>query len=224
MRYPIYNITPFTLLDYPNRTACIIWFAGCNMRCLYCYNPDIVLGKGNLSIDDTIRFLKSRQSLLQAVVFSGGECTMHPAIKELAQTAKKMGYLVKIDTNGSLPLVLENLVDNKLVDYIALDFKATAQRHQYITRSKGWHTFFDSLSIIQQAKIPFEVRTTWHSNLLSYGDLETMVGLLEENCYTGQYYVQRYVNHVPTLKELPYGQQELDTARLSTSNIQVVLR
>ena len=69
---PIFSITPFTLLDYPDKTACIIWFAGCNMMCVYCYNPEIVKGKGMLSVDDALNFLKSRINLIDAVVLSGG--------------------------------------------------------------------------------------------------------------------------------------------------------
>ena len=86
---PIYSITPFTLLDYPHKAACIIWFAGCNMRCLYCYNPDIVLGKGKLSFQEALNFLKTRINLLDGVVLSGGECTSHKNIKVLLQEIKK---------------------------------------------------------------------------------------------------------------------------------------
>ena len=114
---PIYNITPFTLLDYPNHSACIFWYAGCNMRCLYCYNPEIVLGKGAITFFETISFLKTRQGLLDAVVFSGGECLMHKKIVQQIQEIKAMGFLVKIDTNGSKPAVLKQLIDENLIDY-----------------------------------------------------------------------------------------------------------
>src|SRR5690606_7754538 len=133
MHNPIYSITPFTLLDYPNRPACILWFAGCNMRCVYCYNPDIVLGKGKLSFAEVTRFLKSRQSLLQAEVFSGGACTLHPAIFSLAKIAKEMGYRIKIDTNGTKPHVLKKLLTDRLIDYVALDFKGICKKHENIT-------------------------------------------------------------------------------------------
>ena len=66
------NITPFTLLDYPDKTACILWYAGCNMRCLYCYNPEVVFGKGKFSFPEMVSFLETRKGLLDAVVFSGG--------------------------------------------------------------------------------------------------------------------------------------------------------
>src|SRR5690606_23848771 len=155
MLNPIYSITPFTLLDYPNHPACILWFAGCNMRCVYCYNPDIVLGKGKLSLQEVTRFLESRQALLQAVVFSGGECTLHPAIFSLAKAAKDMGYLVKVDTNGTKPNVLKKLLAEQLIDYVALDFKGIGKKHQNITQSRTFSTFATSLALLQSADIPF---------------------------------------------------------------------
>ena len=113
---PIYSITPFTLLDYAHKSACILWFAGCNMRCLYCYNPEIVLGKGSISFEKALGFLRSRKILLDGVVFSGGECLLHKNIIELIAEVKKMGFLVKIDTNGSQPKVLKSLIEKQLID------------------------------------------------------------------------------------------------------------
>mgnify|MGYP003437551236 FL=1 len=116
---PIYSITPFTLLDYAHKSACILWFAGCNMRCLYCYNPEIVLGKGSLSFENILSFLQSRKNLLDAVVFSGGECLLHKKIIPLITEVKKMGFLIKIDTNGSSVEVMQQLLNLNLIDYIA---------------------------------------------------------------------------------------------------------
>lgn len=90
----IYNISPFTLLDFPDKTACILWFAGCNMRCAYCYNPDIVLGKGKKTIKEALNFIKTRKGLLDGVVLSGGECTLYKELPEIAREIKKMGFLV----------------------------------------------------------------------------------------------------------------------------------
>lgn len=224
MSKPIFSITPFTLLDYPAHTACIIWFAGCNMRCLYCYNPTIVCGKGKLTISEAVEFLQSRRHLLQAVVFSGGECTLHPSIIRLAKEAKQMGYLIKIDTNGTRPDRIRRLLQDNLVDYIALDFKATQQQHRHITQSETWDSFINSFTLIQEAPIPFEVRTTWHSELLSTDDLQEMVSFLDQRNYKGNYFIQRYVNGVPTVGNLPYSHQYLDTENLSCNEVQVILR
>lgn len=224
MTKPIYGITPFTLLDYPNHPACILWFAGCNMRCLYCYNPDIVLGKGKLSVDDARNFLKSRQSLLQGVVFSGGECTLHPDLVPLARIAKTMGYRVKIDTNGTKPEVLEKLLNEKLIDYIAMDFKGLGEKHREITVSDTFDTFTESLTLLQHAGIPFEIRTTWHSHLLSLKNIQAMVSYLERHGYNGDYFIQYFKNDVKTLSSLPYMRTHLDVLPLSTAKIRVRLR
>ncbi|WP_140938692.1 anaerobic ribonucleoside-triphosphate reductase activating protein [Sphingobacterium lumbrici] len=224
MQKPIYSITPFTLLDYPDHTACILWFAGCNMRCLYCYNPEIVLGKGTLTIEDTLQFLASRKHLLNGVVFSGGECTLHSGFPEMVRAAKEMGFLVKIDTNGSRPNVLEALIHQGYVDYVALDFKALAKSYAGITRSHLHADFEKSLHLLQESRINFEVRTTWHRDLISTTELHEMVSYLSAHAYHGTYYVQHYVNHVTTLSPLPFSVPITDSSLFSTAQIEVVFR
>jgi pyruvate formate lyase activating enzyme len=224
MQKPIYSITPFTLLDYPDHTACIIWFAGCNMRCLYCYNPEIVLGKGKLTIAETLRFLASRKHLLEGVVFSGGECTLHPSFLEMVRIVKEMGFLVKIDTNGSRPKVLEVLINQGYVDYVALDFKALAKSYASITRSHLHADFEKSLHLLQESHVAFEVRTTWHRELISTTELQEMVDYLTAHAYHGTYYVQHYVNNVTTLFPLPFSTPTNDSIPFSTAQIEVAFR
>jgi pyruvate formate lyase activating enzyme len=221
---PIYSITPFTLLDYPHKTACILWFAGCNMRCLYCYNPEIVLGKGNLSFEKVLQFLHSRKNLLDAVVFSGGECLLHKKIPTWINLIKKMGFLVKIDTNGSSPEVMRELLDQKSIDYIALDYKAPKSKFQSITKSNLYDSFEATLDMILHAKIPFEVRTTFHSDLLTEDDLKEMVAILESKNYSGNYYLQYFRNDVATLSQLKHSNNQINTKKISTPNIQIILR
>ncbi|GGC27894.1 anaerobic ribonucleoside-triphosphate reductase activating protein [Parapedobacter defluvii] len=224
MPTPIYNITPFTLLDYPGRTACILWFAGCNMRCVYCYNPDIVLGKGRLSIAEALTFLRSRQGLLQGVVLSGGECTLHPTIFPLLETVKEYGFDVKIDTNGSRPRVLEELMTRQLVDYVALDFKALEHRFHAVTKSGLFSEFVESLSLLNRSDVSFEVRTTVHSDLIGLADLQEMVKFLQHVDYRGRYYIQHYVNGVPVLGGLGRSEKNERLSTLSTDQIQIVIR
>ena len=150
---PIYSITPFTLLDYPHQSACILWFAGCNMRCLYCYNPEIVLGKGKLTFQHALDFLHTRKNLLDAVVFSGGECLLHKNCLEFIATVKKMGFLVKIDTNGSKPKVLQALLQQKTIDYVALDFKSLPNTFEKISSSEACKQFVKK--VISKFKLPY---------------------------------------------------------------------
>ncbi|WP_349293466.1 anaerobic ribonucleoside-triphosphate reductase activating protein [Flavobacterium aestivum] len=221
---PIYSITPFTLLDYPHKSACILWFAGCNMRCLYCYNPEIVFGKGTISFEEALLFLKSRKQLLDAVVFSGGECLLHKKNISFIAEVKKMGFLVKIDTNGSRPEVLEELIIKKRIDYVALDFKAMPAKFEKITQSKLFIPFEKSLHLLLGSGIPFEVRTTVHSDLLNKNDIQKMILYLENEGYTGNYYIQHFVNGAPTIENLGHSFKSLENENLSTDKIKVHFR
>lgn len=221
---PIYSLTPFTLLDYPHKSACILWFAGCNMRCLYCYNPEIVNGKGSLSFEDILSFLHSRKNLLDAVVFSGGECVMHKNIIPLITKVKKMGFLVKIDTNGSSPDVMQQLLKQKLIDYVALDFKGPKSKFKAITKSDLYEPFEKNLDVILKSEIPFEVRTTYHSDLLTEEDLTVMIRFLEFKKYIGNYYIQYFKNNVETLSKLGHSNNKIDCKKLSTPTVKIVLR
>lgn len=212
------------MLDYPNKSACIFWYAGCNMRCLYCYNPEIVLGKGVVTFPEAISFLQSRKGLLDAVVFSGGECLIHKNIIEQIRAVKAMGFLVKIDTNGSSPYVLKQLVAEHLIDYVALDFKATKNRFQYITQSSLFMLFEQSFLILQNNTIPFEIRTTYHSELITIDEFNEMVVYLERHHYLGNYYLQFFKNNVETLAELPFSHKINEAQVKACPTIQLVFR
>ncbi|WP_162127930.1 anaerobic ribonucleoside-triphosphate reductase activating protein [Flavobacterium phycosphaerae] len=220
----LHSITPFTLLDFPHKSACIFWYAGCNMRCLYCYNPEIVLGKGVVTFPEAISFLQSRKGLLEGVVFSGGECLIHKNSIEQISAVKAMGFLVKIDTNGSRPEVLHQLIDKNLIDYVALDFKATPQQFQKITQSDLFLAFEESFLLLQQSGIPFEIRTTYHSELLSITELNEMIGYLKTHHYSGNYYLQFFRNNTETLVPLP-ASVKIKAAQLNAGpTINVVFR
>lgn len=202
---PISNITPFTLLDFPHKSACILWYAGCNMRCLYCYNPEIVLGKSTMYFDDVLQFLQQRIGLLDAVVFSGGECTLHKNIYEQIKQVKALGFAVKVDTNGSKPELLQQLIEENLIDYVALDFKALPRSFNEITQSKLFAPFEKSFQILQKNNFPFEARTTYHSELFSNNELNNMIQYLGKKGYNGNYYIQNFRNNVETLGQLSYS-------------------
>jgi pyruvate formate lyase activating enzyme len=224
MANPLYSITPFTLLDYPDKTACILWFAGCNMRCLYCYNPDIVNGKGKISFQQALDFLDKRGSLLDGVVLSGGECTLHKGLPDFICKLKQRGYSVKIDTNGSTPLLLEKLIQTRQVDYIALDFKALPHTFKKITVSDLYKNFEQSLKILLRHNMNFEVRTTVHSDLIDKDDMTRMIEFLETLGYTGNYYIQHFVNNTPTLGDLEMSRKILTAEDFNASGIPVIFR
>ena len=172
------------------------------MRCFYCYNPEIVLGKGTISFDTILEFLNKRKGLLDAVVFSGGECTIHKNIAENIKHAKALGFLVKVDTNGSKPELLKQLIEEKAIDYVALDFKALPSKFENITQSNLYESFEKSLQVLLKSKLSFEVRTTYHSELCSIDDLTKMQNYLKEKGYSGNFYVQNFINGSDTLSPL----------------------
>lgn len=194
------------------------------MRCLYCYNPEIVYGKGSISFDKVMSFLLSRKNLLDAVVLSGGECVMHKNIIPLITEIKKLGFLVKIDTNGSSPEVMQKLLFLHLVNYVALDFKGPKSKFKRITKSDLFEPFEKTLDLILKANIPFEVRTTYHSDLLTEEDLTTMIQFLESKNYVGNYYIQYFKNNVNTLTKLNRSNNRIDCEKLSTPTIKIILR
>lgn len=205
---PFYAVTPFTMLDYPDRIACILWVAGCNMRCGYCHNPQIVLGKGTISQESAIAFLQRRIGLLDGVVLSGGEATTWPGLARFAAQVKALGYAVKLDTNGLRPDIVARLLESRLVDRIALDYKAPPSRFRQVTATGAYARFSRTLDqLCGQSIVPFDVRTTFHSGVMEEDDLLAIAGDLAARGYQGPYAIQRAVvsQDRPTLGRLPAG-------------------
>lgn len=152
-----------TLIDYPNKIACTIFLAGCNFRCPWCYSAELVLPEKikeqpKISEKEIFNFLEEKKGLLGGVVLCGGEPTVQKGLSEFAGKIKKMGFLVKLDTNGSNPEILEGLINKKLIDYVAIDIKLPKERYSML-----WERVEDiqkSINILQEGKIDYEFRTT----------------------------------------------------------------
>jgi len=211
----VYDITRFTTLDYKDHLACIIWFTKCNMRCSYCYNSKVVEGEGILSNQELFDFLKSRVGKLDAVVLSGGECTLNPDILELCEEIKELGFKIKIDTNGLNPDILEELVDFSLIDFIALDYKAPAQKFKHITQNGSIEKFYKTLDMLIYKKFPFEVRTTIHSDLLDESDINSIALDLHNRKYSGTYFIQNYLHVDDTFNTLSQYSIPVDKTLIS---------
>lgn len=121
----IAGLQKMSLLDFPGKVACTVFLQGCNWRCPFCHNSELLEGPADLPIatEDFLRFLRGRKGLLDGVCVSGGEPTLHPGLPALLREIKAMGYAVKLDTNGSRPQMLKQLVQENLVDYVAMDIK-----------------------------------------------------------------------------------------------------
>ncbi len=140
-----------TLIDYPGKIAATIFLAGCNFRCPWCYSSELVLPEKiekqpKLTEEEFFNFLNGRKGLLDGVVICGGEPTLNNDLPEFIKKIKEMGFLVKLDTNGSNPEMLEKLINGKLIDYVAMDIKS-------VELSK-------SIDILKRGKVDFEFRTT----------------------------------------------------------------
>ena len=129
-----------TLLDYPNNIACIIFTRGCNFNCSYCQNSSLIPNrkdKGIISEDEVLKYLKSRVKILDGIVISGGEPTLQLGLISFIKKVKELGLKVKLDTNGTNPKVIKYLLDNKLVDYIAMDIKNDLENYEIVNKCKS---------------------------------------------------------------------------------------
>lgn len=186
------KITPFTTTDYEGHTACVLYFAGCNMRCLYCYNHDIVLARKCLETGKIEEFLRSRARLLDAVVFSGGECSLSPIFLPLLRLSKKLGFKNKIDTNGTNINILINALKEGLIDFVSLDFKAPFDKYKLVSGVSGYDKFISTFKLLKANKTDFEIRTTVHTELLSEADISIMASELASLGYSKTYYLQGF--------------------------------
>jgi pyruvate formate lyase activating enzyme len=162
------------------------------MRCDYCYNKDIVFAKnGKFSPNDVLEFLKKRKGLLEAVVLSGGEATMSELLP-FAKAIKELGFKIKLDTNGTNPTLLQELIEQNLLDFIALDFKAPKDKFQAITHSNKYDDFIKSLDFLIKSGFDFEARTTLHADLLDEQDINSIIDELKTRGYKNSYYIQNF--------------------------------
>ena len=219
----IYDITKFTHLDYPNHLACIVWFSGCNMRCDFCYNRDIVFAKdGEYSYSDVLEFLKTRVNLLEAVVLSGGEASSHELV-EFCKKIKELGFLIKLDTNGTNYNSVKELVELNLLDYVALDYKAPEDKFMQITHSNRYHEFSNTLNLLIKSDVNLEVRTTLHSDLLNVDDINAIINDLIFRGYDNQYYIQEFLLTEDNIGNLSRASTNFDRSKLSKA-LEIVWR
>ncbi|MCQ2409999.1 MAG: anaerobic ribonucleoside-triphosphate reductase activating protein [Elusimicrobiaceae bacterium] len=184
------GLIKFTLIDFPGRPAAVIFTQGCNFRCRYCHNPELVyphLFTESATSEEIFSFLQRRQGTLEGVVVSGGEPTLHDDLPAFIAQIKALGYAVKLDTNGSRPDMLQELIDKKLLDYIAMALKAPLEKYSLIT---GVDTkpeiLVRSMDLIRQSGLEYEFRTTYDKEVLTDVDIETLKQLTQNRCYRVQ--------------------------------------
>jgi len=154
-----------SLIDFPGKISCVLFTSGCNFKCPYCHNPDLARGQVKESFvikeESIYHFLEKRIGFLNGVVISGGEPTLHQDLSIICQKIKKMGYPIKLDTNGSRPEILAQLIHNRYVDYIAMDIKTDPSVYPHvILHNENPESILESLALIMESDIPYEFRTT----------------------------------------------------------------
>ncbi|MGN1117523.1 MAG: anaerobic ribonucleoside-triphosphate reductase activating protein, partial [Acutalibacteraceae bacterium] len=161
----IYGLQKMTLLDFPGKVACTLFTGGCNFRCPFCHNARLVteLDKDEVySEEEIFEYLRKRVGILDGVCITGGEPLMNADIADFITKVRELGYAVKLDTNGSYPETLKNLIDRGLVDYIAMDIKNTPEKYAQTIGVKKFDftPIKKSIEIIMQSGVPYEFRTT----------------------------------------------------------------
>ena len=157
-----------TLIDYPGKLACIIFLAGCNFRCPWCYSAELVLPakiikQPKISEKEILDFLRERQGLLEGVVICGGEPTINKDLIQFLEKIKNLGYFIKLDTNGSNPKVVKDLVDRKLIDYVAMDIKTSFENPVYkniMIEGITIDNIKESVEFLKKGTIDWDFRTT----------------------------------------------------------------
>ena len=182
-----------SLMDYPGKISAIIFTQGCNFRCPYCHNPELVdqkLYQPCLPEKDILAFLSTRRGKLEAVTITGGEPTLQDDLVPFIHKIRKMGFAVKLDSNGSRPDVLARLIGEKLLDYIALDIKAPIEKYQSVVHVPvDGNDIRKSIRIVLKEKILHEFRTTVVLSLLTHKNIAAIV---REIAGAKRYVLQKY--------------------------------
>jgi pyruvate formate lyase activating enzyme len=183
-----------SLIDYPGLICAIIFLQGCNFKCSYCHNPELVdpsLFRSSIKEIDVMEFLGTRKGKLDAVTITGGEPTIQHKLPDFIRQIKKIGFAVKLDTNGSRPEVIKDLIAEKLLDYIAMDIKAPLDKYKEVVNTNvDQDSIKESIKLILKAKIPYEFRTTVVQSQLEENDI-LQIGKMIAGA--GRYVLQNFV-------------------------------
>ncbi|MGO9138690.1 MAG: anaerobic ribonucleoside-triphosphate reductase activating protein [Syntrophales bacterium] len=218
-----------SLIEYPGKISAIAFTQGCNFRCPYCHNPELVdpdLYKECLSEEIVLSFLEKRKGKLDALTITGGEPTIQHDLMDFIERVRKIGYLIKLDTNGSCPEVLEQLIRGRVVDYIAMDVKGPFYKYKTVTKSKiDENEIRQSIEMIIKSGVPYEFRTTIPKKLLQEDDLLEMGRVLKNaSCYILQQFIPERTLDKQFLKHEAYSQEEMEYLRDKLKKVVPVVR
>ena len=204
-----------SFIDYPGKISCVLFTTGCNFVCPYCHNADLARGEypQQLGLDEITAFLRSRQGMLQGVVITGGEPTLHSWVVDLCEVIKSLDYPVKLDTNGSRPAVLDRLLQNKLVDFVAMDIKASLEAYDPFCRlPRIQEALSESIRRIMESAPDYEFRTTCVKPIVNEETIGNIAGIIRgARIYALQGYHESEVLHPEFFQDVNprYDEEEM---------------
>jgi len=204
-----------SLIDYPGKICAIIFTQGCNFRCPYCHNPELINlsdSQNLINEEEILLFLRMRKGKLDAVVITGGEPTLQQDLIEFLRKIREMGYLIKLDTNGSYPELIEKIIKLKIVDYLTMDVKAPLEKYQEITNSKvNPDIIRKSIESIMKSGADYEFRTTLVKSQLNKEDIIEIGKLIKDSkLYVLQKFVPSKTLNPKFLNETTYSNEEFE--------------
>ena len=187
----IEGLQKVTLLDYPKKVACTVFTKGCNFNCSFCQNSSLIkCDKGKISEEEVLEYINKRKNILDGVVVTGGEPLVQKDIKEFIKKVKDLGLLVKLDTNGSNSKVLKELINEKLVDYVAMDIKNIFLKYKItIGKDTILKNIEESIKILKESSIDYEFRTTIVKELHTINDIRKICEFIGKK---SKYYLQNF--------------------------------
>ncbi|MDD4104032.1 MAG: anaerobic ribonucleoside-triphosphate reductase activating protein [Erysipelotrichaceae bacterium] len=195
------GIDTFSLLDFDNYISIVLFSPSCNFRCPFCHNGETVLkSREEIPFSEIVDFLKTKRGLVDAVVISGGEPTLMPELKDRIKAIKELGFLVKLDTNGTHPKTLKDLIDNNLLDYIAMDIKNSLKLYPETcgVLSVNINTIIESINILKDNNVPYEFRTTLVAEYHSEESVEELGELIQGS---ERLFLQKFVDREGVIKK-----------------------
>ncbi len=197
MDFHIGGFIPFTLTDYPGKVAAVVFTQGCNLACPFCHNKALIPQKAveqtasMRQVHEVLDFLHKRKGRLMAVVISGGEPTLQSGLANFIKEIRSRGYLVKLDTNGTHPKIVKDLIEKDLLDFVAMDVKAPLEKYNLLCGGKvDFQAILNSIRVISESGISCQFRTTFVPHLLNKDDINAIRALLPIGV---EHKVQRYV-------------------------------
>jgi len=207
----IAGIIKNSFIDYPDEISAVVFTQGCNMSCPYCHNPELIpVREGSVSEKEVLEFLKNRKKYLSSVVVTGGEPTLQKNLIPFLKKVKGIGFKIKLDTNGTRPEVLKKILEESLIDYVAMDVKTSYDKY-FMIGIKNAEAIGESADLIKKSGVKHEFRTTFAPGIVSQEDIPKICEIIK-NCK--KYVIQQFIPEKTLNKEFskvrPFSKKELE--------------